>query len=302
MKNKAQFIGNWKKNYVLFLFLLPALIYVAIFAYAPMYGLLLAFKNYRTNLGIWHSPWVGLKHFIRFLEYPDTWNMVRNTLSISLYQMLVFPIPAIFALMINELRNDRVKRSVQMITYSPHFISTVVLGSMILLFFNRSSGLVNNIIEALGGKRIDFLSLPESFYSMYVWSGVWQNLGWDAIIYLAALSGVSRDCVEAAQIDGASRLKIIRHVNLPHIIPTIVIVFILQMGQILNVGFEKIMLLQNPMNLDVSQVISIYVYEIGVQGAQFSYSTAIGLLNNIVNVTLVLFVNWIAKRVGDTGL
>lgn len=267
-----------------------------------MYGLLLAFKNYRPSLGIWGSPWVGFKHFIRFFDYPDTWNMVRNTLIISLYQMAVFIVPVIFALMINELRTEKVKRSVQMITYSPHFISTVVLGSMIILFFNRGSGLVNNLIEALGGTRSDFLSQPKNFYSIFVWSGVWQNLGWDAIIYLAALSGVSKDCIEAAQIDGASRLKIIRHVNIPHIAPTVIIVFILQMGQIMNVGFEKIMLLQNPMNLDVSQVISIYVYEIGVRGAQFSYSTAIGLLNNIVNVTLVLLVNLIAKKAGDSGL
>ena len=279
--------------------LLPALVYVLVFCYQPMYGLLIAFKTYRVKLGILGSPWTGLDHFIRFFSYPDFWRLVKNTLTISLYQLATFPIPILLALMLNELRKQKLKNVAQMITYAPHFISTVVVCSMLTLFLDSDVGIINRIIELLGGTKSDLLSQPQHFAAILVWSDVWQNTGWNMVIYLA---GVPTDCIEAAEIDGANRLQIIRHVNIPHIMPTVIIMLILNMGKVMNIGYEKIMLLQNPLNLDVSQIIPTYIYEIGIQGGQFSYATAIGLVNSVVNVILVFAVNLIAEKVSETSL
>ncbi len=286
----------------LFLLLLPAIIHVSIFGYGPIYGLQIAFKDFRATKGIWESSWVGLKHFQRFLTYPNFLPMVRNTITITLYSLALFPIPIFCALIVNEIRNDRLKKTVQTITYAPHFVSTVVLCSMVILFLNRSNGLINNIIEALGGARVDFLGTASMFPHIYVLSGVWQNTGWNMIVYLAALSSVSMDCVEAAKIDGANRLQVILHVNLPHIIPTIIILFVLSSGRLLNVGHEKVLLLQNPLNLETSTVISSYVYEIGLVSGQFSYSAAIGLFNTVVNLFMMILVNYFARRLSQTSL
>ena len=291
-----------RRKWQLYLLILPAIVSVFIFHYIPIYGVQIAFKNFRSSKGILGSEWVGFKHFARFLAYPDFWKILWNTVRISLYSLATFPCPVILALMMNELNSERYKKFMQMVTFAPHFISTVVVCSMVLLFFDRSQGLVNNVIAALGGERYDFVSSTRYFSSLYVWSGVWQNLGWNAIIYIAALSSVSPELIEAARVDGATRLQIVRYVNFPAILPTVITMLILSAGSLLNVGFEKIYLLQNPLNMEASRVISTYVYEIGLQGGQFSYSTAIGLFNNVVNIVVIILVNGISKRVTRVAL
>lgn len=267
-----------------------------------MYGVQIAFKDFSTRLGIWDSSWVGLKHFIRFITYPNFGKIVLNTLSITLYGLATYPIPIILALLFNELVNQRFKKAVQMISYAPHFVSTVVVCSMLILFTDRNNGLFNHMIRALGGTGSDWLSRPSLFSSLYVWSGVWQSVGWGTIIFLAALSGVSLELYEAARIDGATKLKIIRHINIPALAPTVIIMFIMRFGQIMALGFEKIYLLQNSLNLDTSQVISTYVYVMGVQNGQFSYASAIDLFNTIINILLLWLVNKISRRVADVSL
>ena len=295
-------LRRMRRKWQLYLLILPAIVSVFIFHYIPIYGVQIAFKNFRSSKGILGSEWVGFKHFARFLAYPDFWKILWNTVRISLYALATFPCPVILALMMNELNSERYKKFMQMVTFAPHFISTVVVCSMVLLFFDRSQGLVNNVIAALGGERYDFVSSTRYFSSLYVWSGVWQNLGWNAIIYIAALSSVSPELIEAARVDGAARLQIVRYVNFPAILPTVITMLILSAGSLLNVGFEKIYLLQNPLNMEASRVISTYVYEIGLQGGQFSYSTAIGLFNNVVNIVVIILVNGISKRVTRVAL
>ena len=282
--------------------LLPAFVYVCIFQYGPMYGLQIAFRNYRPRQGITGSTWVGLEQFVRFLSYPNFWKMIRNTLSITLYSLATFPCAVIFALMLNEVYQLRLKKTMQMITYAPHFMSEVVVCSLVLMMLDRANGPINNLIAALGGERYAFMTDPGCFPSIYVWSGVWQNLGWDSILFISALASISPEVVEAARIDGANRLQIIRHVNIPGILPTIAITFIMRTGGLLSVGHTKIFLLQNDLNLDASQVISTYVYNIGLVDGQYSYSTAIGLFNNLANILVLLLANAIVKKTTDTGL
>lgn len=291
-----------KESWQWYLLLLPALAYVIIFYYGPMYGVQIAFRNYRPTKGIWGSNWVGFKHFIRFFEYPYFWMMIKNTLSITLYSLATFPCAIIFALLLNELGNLKVKKTIQMVTYMPHFLSEVVVCSLVILFLDRTAGPINNLIEALGGTRTAFLSDPSAFSTIYVWSGVWQNIGWSSILYISALAAVPVEHHEAARIDGANRFQIMWNINLPSIMPTIIITFLLRMGGLMNVGFSKIYLLQNSLNLDTSTVISTYVYEIGLLGGQFSYSTAIGLFNNVVNITILLLANKITSLVSETSL
>ncbi len=285
-----------------YLLVLPGVLYVLVFNYIPMYGVQIAFKNFSARLGIWGSEWVGFKHFLRFVNYPAFEEIVLNTLTLSLYSIATFPCALILALMLNELDNQKFKRTVQMISYAPHFISTVVICGMIKLFFGRSSGLVNNIIELFGGARFDFIASARCFPHIYVWSGVWQGIGWGTIIYLAALSSVSAEMQEAARIDGASRLQIVLHINLPTILPTVMTMLILRCGSVLSVGFEKVYLLQNSLNLDASQVISTYVYEVGIGSAQFSYSAAIGLFNTIVNIIILMIVNTISRKLSSISI
>jgi len=304
-KPKKSFAKGLKKvlsYWQLYLLLLPGLVYIFIFSYIPMYGVQIAFKNFRPSLGIWGSPWVGLAHFRRFFAFPDFWKYIRNTVVISVYGILTFPISIIFALLINELQSQKFKKAVQMITYAPHFISTVVLCGMVLLFFNPTYGIVNSIIKMLGGEPVNWLEEAKYFRSLYIWSGVWQGLGWGTIIYLAALAGVSPELVEAARIDGATRLQIVLHVNIPTILPTIIILFIMSCGSILSVGFEKIYLLQNPLNMKVSNVLSTYTYNIGLIQAQYSYSSAIGLFNTLINIFFLIIVNFIVSKVSEISL
>lgn len=297
MKKGRKVIKYWQ----LYLLLLPALIYIIIFCYGPMYGIIIAFKDYKVKLGYWGSEWVGLKHFIRFVTYPEFWKLIKNTLSISLYSLATFPCAVILALLINEIQNNRFKKTVQMVTYAPHFLSTVVLCGMVTLFVGRE-GMLGRLYEMLTGQQENLLYIPEFFSSIYVWSGVWQSTGWGTIIYLSALSGVSQDLIESAKIDGATRLQVIKYVNIPCILPTIVIMFIMNTGSVLSVGFEKIFLLQNDLNMETSRVISTYTYDIGILGGQLSYSTAIGLFNNVVNVVVILLANRFAKKISGIGI
>ena len=297
-KSIKQALSSWQ----LYVLLLPAVIYTFIFAYMPIYGVQISFKNYRTSLGIWGSEWIGLDHFRRFISFPNFRLILENTVRIGVYSLATFPCAIILALMINEVRNKKFKKTVQMITYAPYFLSTVVICSMLILFLNRDRGVVNQVLSLIGLERVDFLNVAGNFAHIYVWSGVWQGVGFGTIIYLAALSTVSPELVEAARIDGAGRLRVIWHVNLPAIAPTIVILLILSCGGILSVGFEKVFLLQTPLNLSRSQVIATYVYEIGLRGAQFSYASAIGLFNTAISLIIILIVNAVAKRVSEIGI
>ena len=285
-----------------YLLIAPAIAYLLVFSYFPMYGVIIAFKNYRVSRGILGSGWVGLQYFKQFITFPQFGLILKNTLCISLYSLATFPLSCILALMLNELDNQRFKRTVQMVSYAPHFVSTVVVCSIVTLFLDRSNGILNHLIVALGGERNDWLSVPSMFSDIYVWSGVWQNAGWNSIIYIAALAAIDPQLHEAAQIDGASRLQRILHINLPGILPTAIIMFILDVGQVMNMGFEKVFLMQNAQNTETSQVISTFVYEAGLINSDYGFSTAIGLFNNIINIVLLLTVNKIAKKISDTSL
>jgi putative aldouronate transport system permease protein len=290
-------------NYELYLFLLPAVIYYLVFHYWPMYGVQMAFKDFNPSLGIEGSPWVGFKHFMRFIQAPSFWTIIGNTLGISLYMLLVaFPMPIMLALLLNEISGKKFRRLLQTVTYAPHFISTVVLVSITMIVLNPSYGVVNMMIAWAGGGPVDFMTNREWFKSIYVWSGIWQNAGWSSIIYLAALAGIDPEQHEAAMMDGASRLQRIWHVNIPGIMPTVVILFILEIGGLLSVGFEKVFLMQNPLNLEASEVISTYVYKVGLLQVQYSFSAAVGLFNSVINFILLIAVNASVKRLGQSSL
>ncbi len=302
VQNKKSLKNRIWKYRDLYLLLLPALIYVFIFNYGPLYGVQIAFKNFRGSLGIMDSPWVGFKHFADFFNGYYFWRLLRNTLVLSLYNFVVaFPIPIIVALVLNET-SPKLKRTAQTILYAPHFISTVVLVGMIVVMFSKSNGIVNNAMEALGLERYYFMGEEGAFRHLYVWSGVWQQMGWNAIIFIAALSGVDTSLHEAAEIDGATRMQRIIHINIPTIMPTIIIMLIMAVGNIASVGYEKVFLLQTDLNVEVSEVISTYVYKRGIISQNYSFSSAVGLFNNIVNVTLLLIANTISRKVSDTSL
>lgn len=301
-KNKS-FSKILKENYELYLFLLPAFIYFIVFSYWPMYGLQIAFKKFNSALGVWGSPWIGLRNFTNFFNSYYFWILIKNTIGITLYSILIgFPIPIIFALMLNEVDNKRFKRFVQTVSYAPHFISTVVVVGIIVAFLSPTTGVINHIIVAFRGEAKPFMIMPRWFKSIYVWSGVWQSMGWSAIIYLAALSGIDPQQHEAAVIDGANRFERIWHINIPGILPTIIILLILDMGSIMNVGFEKIYLMQNPLNFEASDVISTYVYRTGLIDADFSFSTAVGLFNSIINFIILVIVNIISGKASEISL
>ncbi len=290
-------------NYQLYLFIMPAVFYFVIFHYMPMYGLQIAFRDFNPIDGISGSAWVGLEHFERFINQYSFWNLIRNTVGISVYSLLVaFPAPILLALIINEIRITRFKLLLQNVTYAPHFISTVVMVSMIMIVLNPEYGIVNKGIGIFGFAPIDFMTKSEWFKSIYVFSDVWQNAGWGSIIYLAALAGISNELHEAAMIDGATRLQRIIHINIPGILPVISILFILNVGGIMAVGFEKVFLMQNPLILDSSEVIATYVYKSGLLNVQYSFAAAVGFFNNLINFILLLTVNNIVKRLGQDSL
>jgi len=291
------------KNIILYLFLLPMLIYIIIFNYAPLYGLQIAFRNFNASKGILGSEWVGFEHFQRFFSSPLFMNLLKNTLTLSIYQLVcTFPIPIILALILNYLPNQKLKKLTQTATYAPYFISVVVLVGMLMVFFDPTTGIGTQILTRLGIENAQVLLKPSAFRHLYIWSGVWQTTGWSSIIYIATLSGVSPELHEAAIVDGANKIQRVIHVDLPVLIPTAIILLILSCGNVMNLGFEKVFLMQTAPNLTTSEVISTYVYKIGLQGQQYSYSSAIGLFNNVINFVILISVNQFAKKASDNSL
>ena len=292
-----------RRCWQLYLIMLLPMLIIFIFSYGPMFGVQIAFKNFRPKDGIWGSPWVGFDHFKTFFNSYQFQRVMVNTLGVSLYGLLAgFPIPIILAILINETSSKTFKRGVQLITFAPHFISTVVMTNMILMFISVYGGPLNNLIASLGGERIDFIAKPEYFKSIFVWSGIWQGMGYSSVIYIAALSAIDPALYEAATIDGASKFQKIWHIDLPGIAPTIVILLILNCGSIMNVGFEKIFLMQNNLNMSSSDVIATYVFRMGLQNAQYSFSAAVGLFNSVINALLLILVNQTARKLGETSL
>lgn len=292
-----------KRRWQLYVLLTPALLYFAIFRYGPMYGLQLAFRDFMPNLGISGSEWIGLENFRRFFNSYHFEVLLKNTLMLSLYQLLVgFPLPILLALSLHALENKKVAKCIQTIVYAPYFISTVVLVGMINIFFSMNGGLVNSLLALLGKEQILFLGKASYFPSLYVWSGVWQSTGWSAIIYLAALSSVNPELHEASKIDGAGRFQRILHIDIPHIVPTIITLLILNAGKIMSVGFEKAYLMQNSLNLEKSEIISTYVYKVGLLEGQYGFSTAVDIFNAVINCVLLVLVNWLSKKVGGSSL
>ena len=291
------------RNWQLYVMIAPAIILIFIFNYIPMAGAQIAFRDYNPIGGIWGSPWVGLKNFDWFFSLPEAWRMIRNTIVLSgLGIALGFTAPIILALMINEIPNERFKRYVQTVTYAPNFISVVVMVSIILTLLNPRIGVVGYLFSWLGLPLTDLMGKAQAFPWIYVISNIWQYAGFDTIVYLAALSAISPELYEAARMDGASRLQKMRHIDIPGILPVIVILLILEMSNILGIGFEKIFLMQNPLNLPVSEVISTYVYKMGLLRSDFSFGTAVGLFNSVVNFILLISANWIAKRTQEVSL
>jgi putative aldouronate transport system permease protein len=295
----ARALRSWE----LYLFLLPTLLYFAVFQYGPLYGVQIAFRDYIGALGIWGSPWVGLQNFIRFFNSAFFVNLLTNTLSLSLLMLVFsFPVPIIFALLLNQLGSRTYKRIVQTVSYAPHFISMVVFVGMIFLFTSPSTGIINILSSRLGGPKIYYMGNLGWFRPVYVLSDIWQETGWGAIIYLAALSGINPELYEAATIDGATKFQRILHIDIPAILPTVTILLVLRAGAIMSLGFEKAFLMQTPLNLDHSEIISTYVYKVGLLGAQFSFGAAVGLFNSAVNLLLLLIVNRVVRALGETSL
>lgn len=292
-----------KKNIPLYILLLPSAVLLFCFSYLPLGGLVMAFQDYSPALGIMGSPFVGFKHFIQFFksyQFPIT---LKNTLVLSLYGLLVgFPLPILLAIMCNQMKDKMFKKVFQVITYLPHFISTMVMCGLILIILSPSNGLIANILGLVGIEMPNLMADAGAFKHVYVWTDIWQHLGWDSIIYLAALSSIDPTYYEAATVDGATSLQKIRYVDIPMLLPTAMVLLIMRAGSILGIGFEKVYLLQNAQNTMASEIISTYVYKMGLQGGQYSLSTAIGLFNTVVNVAVLLLVNYISKKTTDTSL
>lgn len=292
-------IARQKNIYIM---LIPVIAYYVLFAYVPMFGNIMAFQDYKITRGIFESNFVGFKHFNSFLNDVYFWRLIKNTIRINVYGLVFgFPAPIIFALLLNEVRNISFKKTVQTITYMPHFISTVIICGMITSFVARE-GVINSIIVSLGGSPLEFMTDPKYFVGIYTISGIWQNMGWSSIIYISALSSIDQELYEAASIDGASRWKQTIHITIPGILPTVSILLIMQIGQMLSVGFEKVMLLYNPSIYETADIISTYVYRQGILGANYSYSAAVGLFNSVVNFILLVSVNAFSRKISGNGL
>ena len=292
------------KAWQLYVLLIPALLWAVIFAYYPMYGVVIAFKDYKIRAGILGSPWADpiLKYFQQFFSTSIALNAIKNTIVISLESLVIaFPIPIIFALLLNQIQGNRIKKTIQTISYAPYFMSNVVVVSIISVFF-AANGVVNNLVTSAGGKETLFTSLPEWFRTLFIGSNIWQTMGFNAVIFIAALTAISHDYYEAATIDGASRFQRILYIDIPMILPTIILMLILQIGNIMNVGYEKAYLMQNGSNTIVSELISTYVYKVGLQTAQYSFATAVGLFNSVVNFIILVTANFIAKKVSDISI
>ena len=293
---------DWKMNKYKYLLILPVLVYLALFCYKPMYGLIIAFNNYKPTRGITGSDYVGLMWFDNFFNNIYFWRLLSNTFTISALSIVFgFPAPIILALLLNEIQNDKFKRTVQTITYMPYFISLVVTCSIIKIYC-QENGLFSQIIEIFGGTRRNLLIDPSAYRPIYVLSGIWQNIGWNSIIYLAALSGIDQEQYEAARIDGANRFQQMLHITIPGILPTIMILFVLRMGSILNVGYEKVLLLYKENTYNVADVFSTYTYRVGLEQKQYSLSTAVSLFNTMVNIVFLVFTNWLSRKTTESGL
>ncbi len=298
----VRFKRDMKRNYSLYILLSLVIAFYILFHYKPMYGALIAFQDYRPADGMSGSKWVGLKHFKRFFVGPYALRLIKNTFLLSLYDLIFgFPAPIILALLLNELKNQRFKRTVQTITYLPHFISLIVIVGMVKQF-SSSNGLFNDFIVFFGGERTPLLMNPANYRPLYVGSGIWQGIGWNSIIYLAALSGVDPQLYESARIDGAGRGTLMKSITIPGIMPTIIIMLILRIGSLMSVGYEKTILLYNDAVLSTADVISSYVYRVGILEASWSFSTAVGLFNSLINFILVIFANAISRKVSETSL
>ncbi|MBB6635008.1 ABC transporter permease [Cohnella thailandensis] len=291
-----------RSKYLLLLFA-PALIYYILFKYVPMFGILISFKDYNPFKGVWQSEWAGLKHYSLFFHSPDFPKLLKNTILLGLYKVVfTFPAPILLALLLNEVRIGLVKRLVQSISYLPHFISNVVVVSMMFLFLSPTSGVVNQLIEGLGYDSINFMQNENYFRTLYILSEIWQHIGWETIIYLAALSAIDPQLYEAARVDGANRWHQVRNITLPGIAPAIVILFILNIGHVLDIGFEKVLLMLNPSIYSTADVLSTYVYRTGIQSMNYSYGTAIDLFTSVINLLFILTANWISRRKSETSL
>lgn len=302
----AGFFARLKKSvgryWMLYLMLIVPLAWVIIFSYRPMYGIQIAFKDFSIRKGYAGSPWVGLKHFKTFINGFYFATLIKNTVILSLYSILIgFFLPIIFALMLNEIGNSKLQKAVQMITYLPHFISTVVVVSILHQVFS-GSGVVNSILISMNFQPVNFFGEASFFRHMYVWSGVWSDLGYSTIIYMAALAKADVELYEAAKIDGANRFQKIRHIDFPTIVPSMTTLLILRFASVMSVGFEKVYLMQDTVNYSVSNVISTYVYEVGLVGGQYSFSTAVGLFNSLINVALLVTANLIVRRISENSL
>ena len=304
MQKKVIKLGkNIRKNIGLYIMLAIPLAWYIIFKYIPMYGLQIAFRRFNPTLGITKSPWVGITYFKQFFESYYFKDILWNTVSLSLFTMVIgFPMPIILALLINEIKNTKFKKAIQNITYMPNFLSIVVIVSMLTLFSNRDYGLFNKITGLFGAAPVDFMSKPNYFQPLYVFSNVWQYMGFNAIIYIAALYSVDQELYEAASIDGATRMQKIIHISIPCIMSTIIVLFIMRIGNLMSVGFEKVYLMQNSVTLSASEVISTFIYKNGIQKGQFSYSTAVGMFNSVINFILLISANFISKKSTKTGL
>lgn len=309
--NQSEFRHKYKSDVtmflrrygILYLFLIPALLYYIIFHYIPMYGTLIAFKNFNPYIGILESPWVGLKHFLAFFDSIYFFRLIRNTFAISVFSILFgFPVPIIFALLLNEIKSVRYRSIVQSISYLPNFVSTVVIAGIIFAFLSPSSGLVNAIITKLGGDSISFMIEPAWFRTIYVASGIWQTAGWNSIIYFAVLSSISPSLFEAADMDGAGRLQKIIHISLPSLLPTISTLLLLNLGGLMSVGFEKAFLLYTPSTYETGDVLSTYVYRSGLINQEFSFAAAVDLFNSLLNIIFIIIFNKLSKKISGNSL
>jgi putative aldouronate transport system permease protein len=282
---------------------LPVFLYYVIFRYGPMLGLSIAFKDYNAFLGFDKSPWVGFKYFRQFFNSIYLWRLIRNTLLINLYDLIFnFPAAIVLALLLNEVQNRRFKKVTQTITYLPYFISSVVIASMVVQFLSPSSGIINNLIAAVGGERQYFMVQPESFRTIYTLMNLWKNIGWNSIIFLAAISGINGELYEACMVDGGGYLRRMWHITLPGIAGTIVVLLIMRLGHVMDAGYETILLLQNNANLETSDVIGTYVYRRGLKGGEYSYGTAVGMFQSVIGFAMVIFANWLSRRYSETSL
>lgn len=307
VKDMSGGLKTWKRDFrhcwQMWILLLPALIWLVVFCYTPMYGLLITFKDYKANLGILGSPWAGLKYFRQFFETDIAFTSIVNTIRISGFSLLFsFPIPILFALMLNQISSSKVRKFLQSVSFMPYFISAVVLVGMLNIILSPTTGFVNVFLNhfGMGGKM--FMTREEYFLPIYILSGIWQSMGFNAIVYIAALTTIDTALYEAATIDGASKFKQILYIEIPSILPTIIVMFILATGNMLSVGYEKVYLMQSSLNLSVSEVVSTYVYKVGIQSAQFSFATAVGLFNSVANFLIIFVTNAISRRISDISL